>query len=47
MSGLVAIALAMIVIFGIALSYANRANPVVDLGTMMSAPTTQKMPLDL
>jgi hypothetical protein len=45
-SGLVAIALALSVLFGIAASYANRTEPAVDLGLMMSNRTTQHLPLD-
>ena len=43
-SGFVAIAIALSVLFGIAMSYANRREPVVDLGMLMSTP---HMPADL
>jgi hypothetical protein len=46
MSGFAAIAVAVSVLVGIATSYANRAEPKVDLAMMMSTPFVQFMPAD-
>jgi hypothetical protein len=47
LSGFAAIAVALSVLFGMATSYANRAEPTVDLGMMLSTPIAQHMPADL
>ena len=47
LSGFAAIAVALSVLFGIATSYANRAEPAVDLAMLMSAPAAQHKPVNL
>ncbi len=46
-SGLMAIALALSVLFGIAWSYANRTEPAVDLGMLIANPIAQHLRVEL